>query len=256
MPDSARVRKGLEEVENLIYFGLYENETSKRAKIIIPAKNFFEKEDVRLSYGHHYVQKMNKILDSNIGISEYEFTKQLFDAFNFDGLQSEESYIENWLEQCDEEEGEYTSPAYEALPYEEGFGEDGEDEFVFMDEFDDDFINTKSFTKVRTSKKNQVTDEKLWLLSPKTNKALNTQFARGNTAQFHPDLGYEEGQKVKLSSEHGSHRFVVQLNEDLRLDCVLVSNNTRGVNFLTPSIVSDEGDNACYQEVKVEIKPL
>ena len=32
MPDSTRVRKGLEEVENLIYFGLYENETSKRAK--------------------------------------------------------------------------------------------------------------------------------------------------------------------------------------------------------------------------------
>ena len=254
MPDSTRVRKGLEEVENLIYFGLYENETSKRAKIVIPAKNFFEKEDVRLSYGHHYVQKMNKILDSDVGISEYEFTKQLFDTFDFEGLESEESYIENWLEQCDEEEGEYLSPAHEAVPYEEGFGEDGDDEFVFMDEFDDDFINTKSFTKVRTSKKNKVTDEKLWLLSPKTNKALNTQFNRSNIAQFHPDLGYEEGQEVKLSSEHGSHSFIVQLNEDLRTDCVLVSSNTIGVNFLTPSIISYEGDNACYQEVKVEVE--
>ena len=123
-----------------------------------------------------------------------------------------------------------------------------------MDEFDDDFINTKSFTKVRTSKKNKVTDEKLWLLSPKTNKALNTQFNRGNSAQFHPDLGYEEGQEVKLSSEHGSHSFIVHLNEDLRTDCVLVSSNTIGVNFLTPSIVSYEGDNACYQEVKVEVE--
>ena len=51
MPDSSRVCKEFDKVENLIYFGLYENETSKRAKIVIPAKNFFEKEDVRLSYG-------------------------------------------------------------------------------------------------------------------------------------------------------------------------------------------------------------
>ena len=254
MPDSTRVHEGLEKVENLIYFGLYENETSKRAKIVIPAKNFFEKEDVRLSYGHHYVQKMNKVLDSKIGISEYDFTKHLFSAFGFEGLQSEESYIESWLEQCDEQEGEYISPAYEALPYEDGFGEDGDDEFVFMDEFDDDFINTKSFTKVRTSKKNKATDEKLWLLSPKTNKALNTQFNRSNAVHIHPELGYKEGEEVMLRSEHGSHHFIVHLNEDLRSDCVLVSNNTIGVNFLTPSIVSYEGDNACYQEVKIEVE--
>ncbi len=254
MPDSTRVRTGLESVENLIYFGLYENETSKRAKIVIPAKNFFEKVDVRLSYGHQYIHKMNKIVESNIGISEYEFTKQLFAAFGFESLESEETYIEGWLDQCGEEEGEYISPAYEALPYEEGFGEDGDDEFVFMDEFDDTFINTKSLTKIRTSKKNKITDERLWLLSPKTNKSLNTQFNRGTTVQLHPELGYTEGEEVLLSSEHGSHSFIVHLNEDLRPDCALVSSNTIGVNFLTPAIVSDEGDNACYQEVKVEVK--
>jgi len=57
MPDSNRVKKELEDVENLIYFGLHENETSQLAKIVIPAKNFFEKEDVRLSYGHQYVER-------------------------------------------------------------------------------------------------------------------------------------------------------------------------------------------------------
>jgi len=256
MPASVRVRDGLEKVENLIYFGLYENETSKRAKIIIPAKNFFEKEDVRLSYGHQYIHKMNKIVDSNIGISEYDFTQQLFNALGFEGLKSEEAYIASWLDQCDKKGGEYISPAYEVLPYKDGFGEEGDDEFVFMHEFDDDFLNTKSFTKVRTSKKNKISDERLWLLSPKTNKSLNTQFSRGNTAQLHPDLGFKEGEEIKISSDHGSHSFVVQLNEDLRLDCVLVSSNTIGVNFLTPSIVSDEGNNACYQEVKVEINSL
>lgn len=100
MPDSNRVQDELDGVENLIYFGLYENETSKRARIVIPAKNFFEKEDVRLSYGHQYVEKMNKVMDTEIGISEYDFTKYLFDAFGFVGLESEEYYINAWLTQC------------------------------------------------------------------------------------------------------------------------------------------------------------
>ena len=44
--------------------------------------------------GHQYVQKMNKIVDSEIGISEYAFTQYLFDAFNLGDLESEERYIE------------------------------------------------------------------------------------------------------------------------------------------------------------------
>ena len=253
MPDSTRVCEELEKVENLIYFGLYENETSKRAKIVIPAKNFFEKEDVRLSYGHQYVEKMNKVVDSEIGISEYDFTKYLFDAFNLEGLESEQAYINRWLEQCEEEGGQYVSPAYVPIPYEEGFGEDSDDEYTFIEDYDDDFINTKSFTKVRTSKKNKVQDERFWLLSPKTNKALNTQFKRDNKVQIHPDKGYEEGAILRLSSEYGSVELEVKHNIDLRLDCLLVTSNTLGLNMLTPSIVSDEGESACFQEVKIEI---
>lgn len=256
MPDTTSVCEALEKVDNLIYFGLYENETSKRAKIVIPAKTFFEKEDVRLSYGHQYVEKMNKVVDSEIGISEYDFTKSLFDTFNFAGLESEQYYIDAWLTQCKKQGEQYISPADEEIPYEDGFGEDGDDEFEFIEEYDDDFINTKRFTKIRTSKKNKVYDERFWLLSPKTNKALNTQFLREDKVQLHPESGYSEGEKVMLSSEHGEYEFVVKLNEDLRFDCVLVTNNTVGINYLTPAMISDEGDNACYQEVKVEIERI
>jgi len=257
MPDSTRVQEELDKVENFIYFGLYENETAKRAKIVIPAKNFFEKEDVRLSYGHHYIEKMNKVVDSEIGISEYDFTKYLFDAFNLDGLESEEVYIATWLEQCDEDdEGNLISPAYEKIPYEEGFGEDGDDEFEFIDDYDDDFINTKSLTKVRTSKKNQLSQDTLWLITSKSNKALNTQFQQKNIVQLHPVLGYAEGDKVKISSECGSLVLDVVLNEDVRENCIVITNNTIGVNNLTPSMVSNEGENACYQEVKISVEKV
>jgi len=256
MPDSGRVRKELEGVENLIYFGLYENETSKRARIVIPAKNFLEKNDVRLSYGHHYVERMRKVYDSGIGISEYDFTKYLFEAFGFDGLKSEEAYIEHWLKQCEESNGCACSPAHCDVPYEEGFGEDHDEEFEFIDDYDDDFMNVKRFTKYRKPSKTKKTDETFWLLSPKASKSLNTQFVRDNRVRLHPDTGYEEGQHVRLVSDHGEHTFVVTLDEAIRPNCAVVMNNTAGVNFLTPPIVSEEGDNACYQEVKVRIVSL
>ncbi len=256
MPDTSRVKEELEAVDKMIYFGLYENETSQMADIVIPAKNFFEKEDVRLGYGHHCVEKMNKVLENDFGISEYDFTRTLFDAFGFEGLKSEETYIEKWLEQCTMNGEQYFSPAKKMLPYEEGFGLEGDDEFEFIEDYEDDFINTKRFTKVRTSKKNKVTDEKFWLLSPKSSKSLNTQFFRDDRVQMHPETGYEEGETVRISSEYGAYEFRVALNEDIRPNCVVITNNTIGVNYLTPSILSEEGDNACYQEVKVEIEAV
>jgi anaerobic selenocysteine-containing dehydrogenase len=256
MPDTNSVLKEFEGVENLIYFGSHENETSKLAKIVIPAKHFFEKEDVRLSYGHQYVEKMNKVMDSDIGISEYDFTKYLFDVFGFSGLQEESYYINAWINQCKKRDGYYVSPAYETLPYHEGFGEEGDDEFVFIDEYDDDFINTKRFTKYRKTSKNKKIEEVFYLLSPKSGKSLNTQFVRDDNVQLHPDLGYSEGEQVKICSDYGEHKFSVKLNEDLRLDCVMISNNTVGVNYLTPSMLSEEGDSACYQEVKVKIERI
>lgn len=254
MPDSSRVVEELENVENLIYFGLYENETSKRAKIVLPAKNFFEKEDIRLSYGHHYVEPMHKIKDATFGISEYDLTKRLFDVFGFDGLQSEEYYLRLWLDQCRQDrEGNFLSPGYEVLPYADGFGESGTEEFKFIDDYNDDFINTKHFKKHRKEKHAEAKNDTFWLISSKAVKTLNTQFVRDDRVQLHPSLGYKEGETVHISSEYGSYEFIVKLNEDLRSDCVLITNNTRGINRLTPSIVSEEGESACYQEVKIQI---
>jgi predicted molibdopterin-dependent oxidoreductase YjgC len=62
------------------------------------------------------------------------------------------------------------------------------------------------------------------------------------------------GERVKISSEHGEYIFTVKLNEDIRIDCIVITSNTVGVNYLTPAILSEEGENACYQEVKVRLE--
>ena len=99
MPNSNQVIQELKETKTIIYYGLYENETSAIADIVIPAKNFFEKEDVRLSYGHQYVNPMRKVHECDYGISEYEFTNTLLQKFGFEPLENEEHYLNLWLEQ-------------------------------------------------------------------------------------------------------------------------------------------------------------
>ncbi len=256
MPNSNRVIKELKKTDTIIYFGLYENETSSMADIVIPAKNFFEKEDIRLSYAHHYVTPMREVHECNYGISEYEFTNTLLQKFGFDGLKSEEYYLNFWLEQCKKEKNHYLSPSYQAIPYQDGFGEDGGEEFIFPDEFGDDFIKTKQFTRARRRSKKEKTIEDYWLLTPKSNKALNTQFVRDNHVKMNSSLGFKEGQEVRVYSEYGEYNFVVKIDDDMRDDTLLITANSRGVNFLTPSIISQKGDSACYQEVKVKVEAL
>lgn len=248
MPNSNRVRKELERVENLIYFGLHENETSKMARIVIPAKSFLEKEDVRLSYGHQYVTPMKKVVDSEVAISEYDFTKAMFETLGLDGLESEEYYINAWLSQCKEVNGELVSPSYQAVPYREGFGKDGNEEFSFIEGYNDNLIN------YRKQSENRSNDETFWLISPKACGTINTQFKRDSRIGLNPLLGYKDGEKVKVSSEYGEYIFEVECSEDLRSDIALITGNIIGVNFLTPSVISEEGENACYQEVKISIE--
>lgn len=247
MPQSARVIDELEKVKNLIYFGLYENKTSKMARIVIPAKNFFEKEDVRLSYGSKYALRMNKIEDTSFGISEYSFTSKLFSLMGFDGLLSEQAYINHWLNQCEREEEAFILPSFEENPYKDGF----EEPFKFLDDYDDEFLDIKRLK--RYNKKEAQKSDEYWLINRKSKRSLNTQFQKDNKVTLNPKSGYKEGESVFLSSPQGMIELVVELDDGAREDCAIIYANTLHINKITPSLESLEGKNACYAEVKVKI---
>ncbi len=238
MPGLKRVEEELSRVENLIYFGLYENETSAKAKIVIPAKNFLEKDDLRLSYGHPYVQPMPKIVEGEFGISEYEFAKYLFEALGCDGLREERYYIEYILDQCEREGELLKSPAYREYPYAEEFETDSGN-YEFLEEFEDDFDDEA---------------DGFWLLTPKSPHSLNSQFRRENRVYLHPKHGFKDGETARVFSEHGEVVLPVKVSEDIRKDSVLIYAGTPGVNYLTPPVKSLMGKSACYQEVKVNLE--
>jgi len=237
MPDTLRVQNTINKVENLIYFGLYENETSRAADLIIPAKNFLEKNDIRTSYSHNTMTIMSVQKEAKRGVSEYELAQFLCKEFDIE-LQSETEYIQHFRKfSKEQEDGSLLVNKRETIPYQNGFDSD-DGEFVFLEEFESLVTN----------------NEKMHLITPKSPKSLNSQFKREEHVYLHPSLGYEEGEEVELFSINASIILNVKHNEDLREDCVLIYSGTKGVNYLTPSQHSYEGKSAVYQENRIEIK--
>ena len=237
MPDTKRVLDSIEHTQNIIYFGLYENETSAVADLVIPAKTFLEKEDIRTSYSHNGMMIMHKQIESEVGISEYELGKYLGNAFGVD-LKSEAEYIEHFKNQGTLRiDGSFEVENRESVPYKEGFDTD-DGEFVFLEEFE-------------VPKK--VDEGEFYLITPKSAASLNSQFHRDPYAYLHAGAGFSEGSRIKLLSNSGEAEFIVKINNDLREDCVLIHSGAKGVNILTSSKHSYEGKNAIFQENFVRI---
>ncbi len=237
MPDSNRVKDLLGKAGHLVYFGLYENETSRLAELVIPAKTFLEKHDIRTSYGHNALLEMPRCETSETGIGEYELARALCLAFDVP-IESEAHYLEHFRACGETAGGKILVKERQTLPYAGGFDTD-DGQFVFLDEYDFDFDM----------------DEGYFLITPKSRHSLNSQFARENALYMHPDCGFAEGAMLTAASEHGSVALPLRYDARLRPDCVLIYSGTPGVNNLTSQAMSYEGKNAAYQAVKIRVYP-
>lgn len=236
MPDSLRVRESISKVKNLVYFGLYENESSEAAHLVIPAKSFLHKNDIRTSYGHNVISFMPKIAQSETGISEYDLCAYLCGEFGI-ALESEEFYLKHFRNFAVQKmDGSWYVENRESTPYKEGFDTD-EGEFEFLDELESEFESKDG----------------MFLITCKSKNSLNSQLGREENVFIHGSLGYDEGELIKVSSPNGSVELKVRHSDALRRDCVLIYSGTRGVNNLTTSRHAYYAKSAIFQENKVEI---
>ncbi|DAB27841.1 MAG: molybdopterin oxidoreductase [Sulfurimonas sp. RIFOXYD12_FULL_33_39] len=237
MPDSLRVRKSISHVQNVVYFGLYENETSEIADLVIPAKSFLYKNDVRTSYSHNKMSFMPKVADSDAGISEYDLSAYLCKEFGVD-IESEEFYIKHFKNFAIQKiDGSWYVEGRDDVPYKECFDTKTK-EFVFLDELD--------------SKIDE--DDGFYLITCKSQTSLNSQFNRQEHVFLNSSLGFNEDEIVSIVSVNGSVELRVKHNDNLRNDCILIYSGTKGVNNLTTSKHSLSSKSAIFQENKVEIK--
>jgi anaerobic selenocysteine-containing dehydrogenase len=240
MPSSKRVIESLKECGFVIYFGLYENETSKLANLVIPAKSFLAKSDLRLSYGHEYLGDMPKLIEEDIGISEYDLSSYLLSEFGYEELLSEKEIIESIKNSNSKVEGEYLrSSSYDENAYSQKFYTDDE-KFIFIDELEIEENEQEGY----------------YLITSKSKHSLNSQFKRDSRIHLPPSMGFLDKEIVIASSIYGSHSFEVKVDDRLRDDSVLIYSGAKGVNFLTPDKLSDEGEGAIYQDVRVVLERL
>jgi len=251
MPDTIRVKESISKVENLVYFGLYENETSEIADLIIPAKSFLYKNDIRTSYSHNAMMDMPKVSESDIGISEYDLALKLCSAFNIE-IQEEAEYIKHFKSHIIQKmDGCYYVEGREEIPYRDGFDTD-DDEFVFLEEVEIDRKANKIVLTKNRDKKRKLSDE-LYLITPKSPMSLNSQFKREEYVYLNSSHGYKNEDLITISSQNGKVELKVKISDDVRADCVLIYSGTKGVNNLTSSQHSYEGKSAIFQEDRVQI---
>ena len=236
MPDSQRVKNSISKCKNIIYFGLYENETSEVANLIIPAKTFLQKEDIRTSYSHHSMLRMHQQIESKNGISEYELTHFLCDKFDID-FKSQQHYLEHFKSFSKNINNTFKVTSREDIPYKNGFDTD-DSEFLFLEEFDKLEFGKNMFH----------------LITPKSTTSINSQFKREKYVYIHSSHNIEEGNTLEVSTSYGSVKLPVKYNNDLREDCILIYSGTKGVNNITSSKHSFDGKSAIYQENMVVIR--
>jgi anaerobic selenocysteine-containing dehydrogenase len=202
----------------VIFMGTTANETSKYADIIIPAKTFLQKKDVRLSYGHDEVTFCEVCEENDYTISEYELTSYLFNEFAFDGLLSENEYIN-----C----------------FKTKINDNPEIKFIEQNTRNVELLNLK--------------ENEYYLLTSKHTDTLNSQFKYDEYAYVHPSKGFIDNQIVTISSKVDRIQIKVKNDERIYKNSILIYAGNKQVNRLTSNELSDCGTNATFQDIKLTI---
>lgn len=241
MPNSKKVIDSLSKVPFVVYFGLYKNESSNISNLIIPAKSFLEKDDIKFSYGHEFVGNMPKIIDNDYAFSEYELFSKLMSDFGFEH-KSVFEYIDEITNLNIIKNGEYEiNKKYEEYPYESGFYTENK-KFKFLN----DFIDL-----------HKIDDEDgFYYVNSKSLYSVNSQFKTDNFLYLPNSSKFKDNDLVLLSSKYGSAKFEVKIDKRLRSDTALIHGGAINSNFVTPHFESQEGKCAIYQDVKVTLKKV
>lgn len=222
-PNTSKIKEGLENTF-VIFFGTTFNDTCEYADIVIPSSNFKTKKDLRLSYGHQYKAVSYDLEEKHPNtISEYEFTKYLYEAFSFDDLKDENEAFEYYVNKKLEDNSFI-------------------EKFEFLEE-----IEVENFYEKKE-------EDEFYFITAKNKNNLNSQFKVDNHLYMHSSCGFEEGSEVKVSSSNGSTNFILKYNDDVKKDCVLCYSGNKNANYLTPFSSDEQSFSAIYQEVLVTVE--
>jgi len=216
-PNTAKIIEGLKKTF-LIYMGTTFNDTASYANIIIPAKTFLQKEDVRLCYGHDEVIHCEVCEQTNDAISEYDFTSYMMNAFNFKEFLKQDEYLQPYSKLAKEKpQIKFTLHNIEEIP--------------LLDIKEDEF----------------------YLLTSKYEDTINSQFKYNNYVYINPCNNYKDEDEIIISSKYGKIKAKLKNDPNVHPKALLFYAGHKYVNYLTPDSCSDMGSNAIFQDVVLKI---
>lgn len=92
-------------------------------------------------------------------------------------------------------------------------------------------------------------DEKLYLVTPKNRTGTTQKYLYLNAS-----LGFRDGEMVEVTSDEGSLKLEVKIDNNLRDDVAMIYSCVNGINELTSHKRAFGSDGAIFQENRVEIK--
>jgi len=98
--------------------------------------------------------------------------------------------------------------------------------------------------------------EGFFLIAAKQNKSLNSQFVTNDYLYVPTSLGFKQEERVRLTNRYGSCIYSVMPSAKLRDDCLLLYSGAKNANMLTPNAMSQEGNCAIYQDMKVTLEKI
>jgi anaerobic selenocysteine-containing dehydrogenase len=280
-PDQNRLIRGLrrEDLFTVVHDQVL-TDTALFADLLLPATTFFEQRDLHRSYGHHYLQYSEAVIDP-IGesISNVELFARLARAMGFDepDVAPGEAGLMAAAFDCDRERFDGAGPDELRRDKIARIHFNGGDELI---QFVTDFPTTASRKAELAPPQFEAIayrpprhqSHPLILLSPATEKTINSTLGEFNLLSpklvMHPTdataRGIGNGDTVRVYNDLGEVHVDVQVADTIRPGVVSLpkgmwfdsSRNRSTVTALVADDLTDLGAGACFNDARVDVARL
>jgi anaerobic selenocysteine-containing dehydrogenase len=277
--DIEKILKAFKSVDFKVTLDMYLTDTAAASDVVLPVKHPLEEDNIVMPPANHsYINYCNKVVESPEGVlSELEILNELamrLDLGSFP-LLSPEKWIEIITQpmrgKIDIEllkEKPLKVPGLLDIPWSDSrfFTPSGKFEFYSETAKDEGFFPTAGYRGLET----EVSKEfPLYLITPKLRGSLHSQHFALVEGDHVPtvhinstkanELGMEEGDTVSVSTQMGSIKAILKLDEDILPDRVKIYQGgwTRkggGINRIIPERYSRMGMHAAYYELVCRVE--
>jgi len=266
-PNAKATVEAFKKIDFVVVFEQYMTDTAENADVVLPVTTFLEETDVVASFWHSYIGAVNPAIEPvGEAWTDLEIYQALADRLGFGPEMA--GMPDDWIRKIikplkrdgitlEALRNEHMRiPRVPMVAFEEmDFGTESK-KFSFIKSFSNPTFNDKDYPLTLLS-----THTRQWIHSQLTPAEHNTVLV----ANIHPSTaekyGISSGEEACITSPVGEVKAIIEHNEDVKEEVVLVDQGrwlkfAQSANQLTPTLMSYDGENACYYQTAVRLEKV